>query len=571
MNTQEGAREILAHLQALYVPKHEYVSVRDTDFPHLDLRFYQRARTELEAAGFLHLEDCEDRTLATVPGNVLLPVLIRVMVSADGAFTAGIYHARIKPLWLRALLFVLRKLPGRTVDLETEFADGSFVCTSNALGASAIKLPPLVRCEYLPRQTPLPRLLARHRERVAARQAEAGVPPRRLTSIADVRASQNRMNALKAAYRGEIGGITQEELEQLAVGGRAQAAEVFTAIQQLQARDVGAAPVSPATGAPLAVGAEQPSEPLEPARTADDRLLEEIRARGERAPGAGNSSPMLLLTAVLFIGLGGFSWGWRSVLYIAVAIGLHELGHVIAMRLFGYKNVRMLFLPFFGGLATGEPHELDATKNALVALAGPAFGVATAALAGMLALLLGAPLWLVQFAWVSLFLNAFNLLPLVPLDGGQFANDALFSRFPVLELVFRLLAIAGLGWLAWSSQAWLLGLLAVFMLITTQTAFRRACLIRDARRDPVWQTRPLDRDAVAALRGIVTRIFRGVSPEKLEPKLPEHVHGVWLEIRKRFPGPGRTVALLGAYFALCFVAVPVIGILLATFLPRPTL
>lgn len=41
------------------------------------------------------------------------------------------------------------------------------------------------------------------------------------------------------------------------------------------------------------------------------------------------------------------------------------------MRLSGYKNVRMLFIPLFGGLATGEPRELDATKNALVALAGP--------------------------------------------------------------------------------------------------------------------------------------------------------------------------------------------------------
>jgi membrane-associated protease RseP (regulator of RpoE activity) len=229
----------------------------------------------------------------------------------------------------------------------------------------------------------------------------------------------------------------------------------------------------------------------------------------------------------------------------------------------------MLFLPFFGGLATGEPRELDASKNALVALAGPAFGLATAALAGALAWISDAPVWLVEFAWVSLVLNAFNLLPIMPLDGGQFTNDTLFSRFPVLELVFRLLAIVALGGLAVSGQMWLLGVVAFFMLLSTPLAFRRARLIRDARRDPAWQTRPLDREAVAALREMVTRIHHGIAPEKLAAKLPEHVHGVWLEIRKRFPGPGRTVALLAGYLAFCAILIPILAVLFMGLLPRP--
>jgi Zn-dependent protease len=301
----------------------------------------------------------------------------------------------------------------------------------------------------------------------------------------------------------------------------------------------------------------------------DDALLADVLARGERAGSGDSSTSMLVITAVLFIALGGVSWGWRSVVFLAVAIGLHELGHVLAMRIFGYKNVRMLFLPFFGGLATGEPRELDATKNALVSLAGPAFGIATAALAGGLAWLSGGTPWLVEFAWVALVLNAFNLLPIVPLDGGQFTNDTLFSRFPVLELAFRLLAIVVLGWFAVKGEMWLLGIVAFFMLLGTPVSFRRAQLIRDARRDPSWQTRPLDRGAVADLRTIVAGTFKGVAPEKYQSKLAGHVHGVWLEIRKRFPGPGRTVALLAGYAALTFLVVPALGILFAMLLPRP--
>ncbi|WP_044891514.1 metalloprotease [Opitutus terrae] len=303
---------------------------------------------------------------------------------------------------------------------------------------------------------------------------------------------------------------------------------------------------------------------------ADEFLLAQVRARGEATPASGISSQLLLITAVLFIAIGGLNWGWRTVIFLAVAIAIHELGHVLAMRVFGYKNVRMLFLPFFGGLATGQPRELDATKNALVSLAGPLVGIASAVLAGVLALVTGAPPWLVEFAWASLFLNAFNLLPLVPLDGGQFANDTLFSRFPVLELLFRLLAVAGLGWLAWRAQSWVLGVVAGFMLLGTPQAFRRARIIREARRDPDWQTRPLDRDAVVALRGLVNQIYAGVS-EKTPGRLPELAHGVWLEIRKRFPGPGGTTALLAGYLVLCAIVIPVIAVLLARLLPHPAL
>lgn len=315
-----------------------------------------------------------------------------------------------------------------------------------------------------------------------------------------------------------------------------------------------------------------PGEALPPPlpSTEDSELLAALIARGGKSSTKGSSSTALLVTIALFVGLGGVYWGWRMVIYLLVAIALHELGHVIAMRAFGYKNVRMLFIPLFGGLATGEPQESDASKNAMVALAGPAFGLLTAAVAVALAYALDFLPMLVEFAWVSLLLNAFNLLPLVPLDGGQVANDTLFSRYPVLELIFRLLAVVGLGWLAFSLQAWLLGLLPVFLLISTPLAYRRACLIRDARRDPTWQTRQLDHETVSKLRAIAAALFAPASPSTYEKKLPEHVHGLWMDIRKRFPGPGRTTALLAAYLSLCLIVVPVIAVLLVVGFEHPT-
>lgn len=553
MNTQQGAAEILAHIESVYVPKHDYVTVHETAFSHLDLGFYRGTQTKLEQDGFLFLEDCEDRTVANAPGNVFMPVMIRTMGSADGSISAGIYHARVRAIWLRILLLVLGKSPGRIVDFETEFSDGSFVCTSNAQGAAAITMPSLIQVEYLPRSTDVARLLERHRQRISEKEIVTGTAPRVSRSIAEVRAAQDRMNAIKAAYRGEIGGVTKEELERLTpLGGRALVHEVHQEIQAIQS-------------------AQNPSKhDANQAHSSEDlALLTAVRSRGENTSSPNAGLGVLAITGFAFLAFGGLQWGWETVAFLALAIGLHEIGHVLAMRMFGYKNVRMLFIPFFGGLATGQPQELDATKNALVALAGPAFGLLTVVFAGAAGLISGPHPWLLKFAWVSLIMNAFNLLPIMPLDGGQFTNDTLFSRFPVLELVFRLFAIAALGWLSFVLKVWMLGAVGMVLLIATPIAFRRARLIRDARRDPLWLTRPLDVDAVIALRGIVTSVFGAAQARKLRTKLPEHVHGIWLEIRKRFPGPGRTATLLAGYFFLAAILYPAVALSLAYFVGAP--
>ncbi len=323
-----------------------------------------------------------------------------------------------------------------------------------------------------------------------------------------------------------------------------------------------AAPVSSAPpGLPPLSSGPAPS-------AADEALLAAVVSRGEGVAQNSNHG-VLLITAVLFIAAGGLQGGWESVLFTLIAVALHELGHVLAMRFFGYKNVRMLFIPFFGGLATGQPRELDAGKNALVALAGPLFGLLTAGAAAALAYALGSSPWLVKFAWVSVILNAFNLIPFIPLDGGQVANETLFSRYPALELTFRLIAICGLGALAWIEEMWMLSVVVVLMVIGTPTSFRRSRLVRDARRDPTWLTRPLDHAAVAQLRDLVTQQFKNVAPEKYARALPDHIHGLWLSIRKQFPGPGKTVLLLAAYAFTSLIVAPAIAFFLVRFLERP--
>jgi hypothetical protein len=234
---EHAAQKILAVIEATYAPSHDYVRVNASDFRHLDLAFYERTTRVLGIEGFRLLADVEDRTISATPGTVLDRIMVRSMLSRDGTVMASMYHPRLKSFGIRALLWLLRKLPRPVVDMETECSDGSFVLTTNASSAALMGLPSLLSTEYHPFGTSVLRVMRRHTERVAEHlHARPGVTAKSVGTFEELVASQNRMNAIKAAYRGEVGGVTREELEQLSVFGTGLARDVHGAIQAEQMR-----------------------------------------------------------------------------------------------------------------------------------------------------------------------------------------------------------------------------------------------------------------------------------------------------------------------------------------------
>lgn len=54
----------------------------------------------------------------------------------------------------------------------------------------------------------------------------------------------------------------------------------------------------------------------------------------------------------------------QDIVYVAallLVLLIHELGHYVMMKIFGYKGVRIYVIPLLGGLTTGEKHN---TQNA---------------------------------------------------------------------------------------------------------------------------------------------------------------------------------------------------------------
>jgi hypothetical protein len=234
MNPSErAAQEILATIEATFQPTHRFVRVQAGSYRHLDLGFYDRTARDLTARGFSVLADVEDRTITETPGTVLSAILVRTLVSRDGTVMCALYHPHIRRFTLRALLWLFGKLPGKVTDMETECTDGSFVVTTNAASAAAFDSPALIAAEYLPVKTAPLDVYARHTQRLAEHlAARPGVQARTIASHDEMLASQNRMNALKAAFRGEVGGVTREELERLSVFGNRLAGEVHAAVVQ---------------------------------------------------------------------------------------------------------------------------------------------------------------------------------------------------------------------------------------------------------------------------------------------------------------------------------------------------
>jgi len=128
-------------------------------------------------------------------------------------------------------------------------------------------------------------------------------------------------------------------------------------------------------------------------------------------------------------GLAGGREGLFVLEWIVVAgagILVHELGHALAFRRFG--SPAEIVLHGFGGYTTGAGQ--PPRRSMVVSLAGPLAGFAAGALAFWVHRSIGADSELVHNAlsdmiFVTVVWGVFNLLPILPLDGGAVVASVL--------------------------------------------------------------------------------------------------------------------------------------------------
>ncbi|MEI6895372.1 MAG: site-2 protease family protein [Colwellia sp.] len=141
--------------------------------------------------------------------------------------------------------------------------------------------------------------------------------------------------------------------------------------------------------------------------------------------------------------LAAYSWLFSIEFAIALVLCLvfHEYGHIKAMKYFGLKTKGIYLIPFVGGLALSDDKINTRWQDIVISIMGPFFGL-------ILSIVCLVGYWLTDIeilAGLAVFnalLNLFNMLPVLPLDGGHVLKSIAFSINSRVGIVVCILGAA---------------------------------------------------------------------------------------------------------------------------------
>lgn len=197
------------------------------------------------------------------------------------------------------------------------------------------------------------------------------------------------------------------------------------------------------------------------------------------------------ITAALIGFLNSGTWMgtliWIFVILVSVLV--HEMGHALTAVFFGLQP--RIELVALGGLTYHQGDNLPFWKQFFIVLNGPIFGFMLFVIAWTL-LKMGVPAEsfsggvLKLFYWVNLVWTILNLIPVMPLDGGQLLRIVLESFFGAKGFRFSLIigmVISGVISLAFFLyQQFLIGALFFLFAFQSWDMFRRLKLLSNVDR-----------------------------------------------------------------------------------------
>ena len=210
----------------------------------------------------------------------------------------------------------------------------------------------------------------------------------------------------------------------------------------------------------------------------------------DRAPSQGMQWLLMLISGGLFVGIGWPLFGLDFTLILLAVIVLHEGGHWLAMKLFGYGNPHITLLPLLGGVTIGHENDPSAAKRAWVALAGPLPGIvlgwallvmsmtsdAELAAAGGMAL---------TGIVVLLFVNYLNVLPIPPLDGHHVVQAILPPRWVVVQIALIVIGVLAGIYVAWMLDFWPIAAISALQLAGIPSLWQTTRFVTQFAKNPV--------------------------------------------------------------------------------------
>jgi Zn-dependent protease len=261
---------------------------------------------------------------------------------------------------------------------------------------------------------------------------------------------------------------------------------------------------------------------------------------------------MFVASFVLFLLMSDRDASMEHVAILAAVLFFHEAGHAVAMRAFGYRDVRVFFIPLFGAATSGKPDAGPGWRHGIVLLMGPMPGIVAGAILASVNPDAGTTT-LGYAASMLVIVNAFNLLPVTPLDGGALLQLVLFARHRLAEAASRLLSVAAIGALALADESIVLGVVAAFQLVGLGAGWTTATAAAALRGKPLP-----DRIEDASTE-LVDDVHRGLDAKRGQDSIAARASWIRLVIERaiaarRAPGVGASIALVLAWVASLVVA-----------------
>jgi Zn-dependent protease len=302
----------------------------------------------------------------------------------------------------------------------------------------------------------------------------------------------------------------------------------------------------------------------ETANTSASVLIDQVKIELQKTANSRRRSLQniwtLVVTLVLFLGLGLLQQSLSGILIVIVVLLIHETGHFIGMKMFGYRDVQMFFIPFFGAAVLGSEKNASSMQKAIVCLLGPIPGLVLGIASAILFFKTKDELYS-SAASSFLFINGFNLLPFHPLDGGRFLDCVLLSRNPKIEITFKVITGLALAGIAFALRDAFLSSFAVFALFSLKGTSRAANAARQVQARS--QPSDLSEEQVpeSQLRYIINELRTKPGAQKNDAKvIARHVRDIWQRARTSSPSFSATLGILAVYipFALIGILAPLV-------------
>lgn len=157
-------------------------------------------------------------------------------------------------------------------------------------------------------------------------------------------------------------------------------------------------------------------------------------------------------------------YGWLFAVGFVAVIFVHEMGHYITSKKLGLDVSAPTFIPFLGAFIKMNSVPKSVREEAISAIGGPAAGAFVTIICLGLYLLTLNPYW-AGLAYLSAFINLFNLLPFGSLDGGRISK-AISPLIWVIGLVMSLFLI-------WKLHAYILLIILFFGIYEVIAMYRQ--------------------------------------------------------------------------------------------------